>query len=131
MPSVKAPNSPKVSDNNNDFATVDILLRGRNYHFVELSVDKYDDLVKMATIKSKTAEGEDQELIDNSVLRKLMTLASLQDPKLTTLQGLGMRLQQKLVNVAAELNYGDEPEEKPEKEKPFEVGEPEEETGEG
>lgn len=126
MPVVKTPKSPAAGDYDNEFITKEVTLRGRKYVMRELTVAKYDELVRLAT--SKNAEGED--LIDNGLLRKLMASASLVEPKTKDLQSLGLRLASKLISVAQEINYGTEPEEGEEKEPDIQEGDPEEE-GEG
>lgn len=126
MAAVKTPKSPKAGDYDGEFITRTITLRGREYTFRELDVGKYDELVEMATSRNDT----DEEMIDNALLRKLMTVATCVDPKLPEgLTGLPMRLANKLSITAQEVNYGVEPEEQvtgPD----IQEGEPEEE-GEG
>ncbi len=119
------PRSPKAGDYNDEFITRKISLRGREYTFRELDVSKYDELVQLATSKN----AEEEEMIDNNLLRKLMTVATCVDPKLPDgMAGLPMRLENKLSITAQEVNYGSEPEDgKEESEPDIQEGEPEEE----
>lgn len=121
MSPVKAPKPPKVGDYSDDFVEKFVTLRGKTYHFRELDVTKFDELVQLAT--STNDEGED--MVDNNLLNKLLAVESCVEPTLPTgLQGMPMRLANKLRMVAQEVNYGNEPEEV-EKEPDVQEGEPE------
>lgn len=122
MSPVKTPKSPKTGDYNDEFVTKTVQLRGTKYVIRELTVAQYDDIVKMAS--SENDQGE--TLIDNTLLRKLMTLESIAEPKLESLDKLPMRLSTKLSAVAQEINYGAEPEEEKEDKPDIEVGDDEE-----
>jgi hypothetical protein len=121
---VTTPKAPSAGEFKDGFARDEITLRGVTYKFRELSVAEYDDIVKMCSSTNEAGE----ELIDNRLLSQMMTVESCETPKMTTekMRKLGMRLSRKLNNVASSLNYGDEPEDKPEKEPDVQEGEPEE-----
>lgn len=111
MSSVKAPKSPAAGDYKDEFVVRTVILRGRSYTFRELDVSQYDSLVELATSK----DAQDQEMVDNGLLRKLMTVATCVTPRLPDgLAGVPMRLANKLTLVAQQVNYGDEPEQCPE-----------------
>jgi hypothetical protein len=123
---VKTPKSPKAGDYNDEFIEKTVNLRGKDYLFRELDVSTYDDLVLLATSKNEAGE----EMIDNALLRKLLTVKSCVSPRLPDgLVKMPMRLAQKLQVVAQEINYGIEPEtdDKSDKEPDVQEGEPEEE----
>lgn len=106
MASVK-PKSPLAGDYKDEFVERTVILRGRSYLFRELDVSKYDELVELST--SKNDQGED--MLDNGLLRKLMTVATCVSPRLPDgLAGMPMRLAQKLTLISQQVNYGDEPE---------------------
>lgn len=123
MASVKTPRSPKVGDYSDDFIVRKVTLRDKEYAFRELDVTKYDELVELCTSKNDLGE----ELVDNGLLRKLMTVATCTAPKLPEgLAGMPMRLANKLTLVAQEVNYGLEPEMDDDKEESdVQEGEPE------
>jgi hypothetical protein len=121
---VKTPKSPRAGDYTDDFIVKKITLRGREFTFRELDVSKYDALVELSTSKNDVGE----EMVDNALLRKLMTVASCIDPKLPDgMAGLPMRLANKLSITAQEVNYGIEPEDGEDKEDGPDIqeGEPE------
>ena len=97
-----------------DFNEEEVTARGTTYHFTELSIGDYDDLVKKATRHEPNAlTGQDDESIDNALLLKLMVIKTSHDPKLTpeSLAGLPMRVALKLNQTVNRMHYGDEPEE--------------------
>jgi len=126
---VKTPKSPKAGDYSDEFVEKIVSLRGREYKLRELDVSTYDELVQLATSKNDAGD----EMVDNQLLRKLMTVKTCVSPRLPDgMAGMPMRLANKLTVVAQEVNYGVEPEDgaKDEKAPDIEEGEPEEE-GEG
>jgi hypothetical protein len=124
----KTPTAPTAGEFDNEYLTEEITLRGVNYKFRELSVGKYDELVKLATSKNDLGE----ELVDNALLVRLMVLESCIAPKLTAdkLNKLGLRIGRRLNTVVQTLNWGSEPDGDEEKESDIQEGEPEAE-GEG
>ena len=122
-PVKKPPKSPRAGEYADDFIEESVTLRGRTYTFRELDVSVYDDLVEQSTTKNDLNE----EMTDNTLLSKLVTVKSCISPRLPDgLQGMPLRLSQKLRQVAGRVNFGDEPEEK-EDEADVQEGEPEEE----
>ena len=128
MPTLKSttPKAPRAGDYNKEFAERTVRLRGIDYTFRELDVTAYDDLVRLATSTNEAGD----EMIDNGLLRKLVTVKTCVSPQLPEgLSRMPMRLAQKLQLIAQEINYGPEPEEEDEGPDVRE-GEPEDE-GEG
>jgi hypothetical protein len=95
-----------------DFLEEEVTVRGITYHFRELSIGEYDDLVTKATRKeSNPLTGDETEVVDNTVLLKLMVLRCCTDPKLTpeSLASLPMRVVLKFNQTVNRMHYGDEP----------------------
>lgn len=96
-----------------EFLEEEITVRGITYHFRELSIGEYDELMRKATTKSlNPLTGQEDETIDNALLLRLMVLRCCIDPKLTpeTLAGLPMRVSLKFNQTVNRMHYGDEPE---------------------
>lgn len=95
-----------------DFLEEEVTARGLTYRFRELSIGDYDELVRKATIKQANAiTGEENDVIDNALLLKLMVLKCSVEPKLTaeSLSNLPMRVVLKLNQTVNRMHYGDEP----------------------
>ena len=102
-----------AADLSTDFNEEEVTARGTTYHFTELSIGDYDELVRKATKTQPNAlTGQDDETIDNALLLKLMVIKTSHDPKLTpeTLAKLPMRVALKLNQTVNRMHYGDEPE---------------------
>ena len=102
----------KVQPLTPEFLEEEVVARGVTYHFRELSIGEYDELVRKATTKRPNGLGGEDELIDNTVLLKLMVIKCSVDPKLTaeSLSGLPMRVVMKFNSTVNRMHYGDEPE---------------------
>lgn len=95
-----------------DFLEEEVTVRGVTYRLRELSIGEYDEMVTKATRKeSNPLTGEDNEIVDNALLLKLMVLRCCVEPKLSaeTLAGLPMRVVLKLNQTVNRMHYGDEP----------------------
>ena len=104
--------SSKVQPLSPDFLEEEVNARGVLYHFRELSIGDYDDLVRKATTKRIAPGGGEDEFIDNTVLLKLMVMKCSTDPKLSAeaLAALPMRVVMKFNATVNRMHYGDEPE---------------------
>lgn len=104
---------PKIQPLTPDFLEEEVNARGVTYHFRELSIGDYDELVKKATTKRPNPLGGEDEMIDNAVLLKLMVIKCSTDPKLSpeALSALPMRVVMKFNSTVNRMHYGDEPEE--------------------
>ena len=105
MPSKVQPLTP-------EFLEEEVVARGVTYRFRELSIGEYDELVRKATTKRPNGLGGEDELIDNTVLLKLMVIKCSTEPKLTpeSMAGLPMRVVMKFNATVNRMHYGDEPE---------------------
>lgn len=95
-----------------DFLEEELTVRGQTFRLRELSIGDYDELVRKATRSTPNPlTGEDNEVIDNALLLKLMVLKCCVDPKLTpeSLATLPMRVVLKLNQTVNRMHYGDEP----------------------
>jgi hypothetical protein len=96
-----------------DFVEEEVVIRGSVFRLRELSIGEYDDLVRKSTTKqTNPMTGEESEVIDNSLLLKLMVIKCSVEPKLTAevLANLPMRVVLKLNQTVNRMHYGDEPE---------------------
>ena len=96
-----------------DFLEEEVTVRGMTFRLRELSIGDYDELVKKATKKeSDPITGREDEVVDNTVLLKLMVMRCSVEPKLTAeaLSNLPMRVVLKLNQTVNRMHYGDEPE---------------------
>lgn len=99
-----------------DFNEEAVVIRGTTYRFRELSIGDYEDLIKKATTtKANPLTGEEDEVIDNALLLKMMVLRCSVSPKLTaeSLANLPMRVVLKLNQTVNKMHYGEEPESQP------------------
>ena len=105
--------TPRVTSLTPDFLEEEVTVRGLTFRLRELSIGDYDELVKKASKPvTNLATGQEDEIIDNSLLLKLMVLRCSVEPKLTpeSLAGLPMRVVLKLNQTVNRMHYGDEPE---------------------
>ena len=105
--------TPRAASLTPDFLEEEINIRGIPYRLRELSIGDYDELVKKASKPvTNLATGQEDEIIDNSLLLKLMVLRCSVEPKLTpeSLANLPMRVVLKLNQTVNKMHYGDEPE---------------------
>jgi len=96
-----------------DFLEEEVTVRGMTFRLRELSIGDYDELVKKASKPvTNLATGQEDEIIDNALLLKLMVLRCSVEPKLTAeaLSNLPMRVVLKLNQTVNRMHYGDEPE---------------------
>jgi hypothetical protein len=96
-----------------EFLEEEVTVRGVTYRLRELSIGEYDDLVKKATKPQvNPMTGDESDIIDNSLLLKLMVIKCSVDPKLSpeALSNLPMRVVLKLNQTVNRMHYGDEPE---------------------
>ena len=96
-----------------DFLEEEVTVRGLTFRLRELSIGDYDELVKKVSKPvTNLATGQEDEIIDNSLLLKLMVLRCSVEPKLTpeSLANLPMRVVLKLNQTVNKMHYGDEPE---------------------
>jgi hypothetical protein len=96
-----------------DFLEEEVTVRGMTFRLRELSIGDYDELVKKASKPvTNLATGQEDEVIDNALLLKLMVLRCSVEPKLTAeaLSNLPMRVVLKLNQTVNRMHYGDEPE---------------------
>lgn len=96
-----------------DFLEEEVTVRGMTFRLRELSIGDYDELVKKATKKeSDPLTGREDEVVDNTLLLKLMVMRCSVEPKLTaeSLSNLPMRVVLKLNQTVNRMHYGDEPE---------------------
>lgn len=96
-----------------DFLEEEVTVRGMTFRLRELSIGDYDELVKKATKKeSDPITGREDEVVDNTILLKLMVMRCSVEPKLTAeaLSNLPMRVVLKLNQTVNRMHYGDEPE---------------------
>jgi hypothetical protein len=90
-------------------ATVRATIRGVTYTVSELSMERYDELLKKATSKVRNdITGQDEEEIDNQTLMRLMIIDTVR-PKPDQLLKLGVRYYRALQKLVSDLHYGDEP----------------------
>lgn len=90
-------------------ATIRATIRGTTYTVTELSMDRYDELLKKATTKTRNdITGLDEEDIDQQVLMRLMINDCVR-PKPDQLLKLGVRYYRALQRLVSDLHYGDEP----------------------
>jgi hypothetical protein len=90
-------------------ATVRATIRGVSYTVTELSMKRYDELLKKATSKTRNEiTGQDEEEIDQQTLMRLMILEAVA-PKPDQLLELGVRYYRALQRLVSDLHYGDEP----------------------
>ena len=90
-----------------------INLRGTIYRFRELTIGEYDDLVKLATSQRPSpVTGADVDVVDNTLLLRLMVLKCCVEPKLTQpmMNVLPMPVVLKINDTVNQMHYGDEPE---------------------
>jgi hypothetical protein len=92
----------------NDFNTATKTYRGVRYVLKELPITEYDELLKLATVV-KTVDGEEQEVVDDATLVKLLTQKSIVEPRI--LRPLGTRLWRQLERDVQVLHFGVEPDE--------------------
>jgi hypothetical protein len=92
-------------------ATVTVKIRGQQFTFRELEISEYDKLTKQASHQEADVDGILQDVIDNTLLLKLMVLKSCVSPKLTDtiLASYGYRMYRTIARIVNELHYGDEP----------------------
>lgn len=105
--------TPRAASLTPDFLEEEITVRGMTFRLRELSIGDYDELVKKATTKvTNLSTGQEDEIIDNSLLLKFMVLRCSVEPKLTpeALANLPMRVVLKLNQTVNRMHYGDEPE---------------------
>jgi hypothetical protein len=105
--------TPRVTSLTPDFLEEEVTVRGLTFRLRELSIGDYDELVKKASKPvTNLATGQEDEIIDNSLLLKLMVLRCSVEPKLTpeSLANLPMRVVLKLNQTVNKMHYGDEPE---------------------
>jgi len=90
-------------------AVVKATIRGVTYTVSELSMDRYDELLKKATSKVRNEiTGEDEENVDQRTLMRLMIMDSVR-PKPESVMKLGVRYYRALTQLVSDLHYGDEP----------------------
>jgi hypothetical protein len=90
-------------------ATVRATIRGVTYTVSELSMERYDELLKKATSKVRNdITGQDEEEVDNQTLMRLMINDTVR-PKPDQLLKLGVRYYRALQKLVSDLHYGDEP----------------------
>lgn len=96
-----------------DFDEQVVTVRGVDYKLRELSIGEYDDLQKKATVtRTNPLTGEDREETDTVLLLRLMVLACVVDPKLTSekFAQMPMRAAGRLNAAVNRMHFGDEPE---------------------
>ena len=81
-------------------------IRGRTYRFTELPIGEYDKCVKSATSKQPDGLGGEEEVIDNTLLMRLLINKSA-DPKPSP--EVGAREYRAFAKIVNDLHYGDEP----------------------
>lgn len=90
-------------------ATIKATIRGVTYTISELSMDRYDELLKKATTKVRNdITGEDEETTDQRTLMRLMINEAV-TPKPESVMKLGVRHYRALTGLISDLHYGDEP----------------------
>lgn len=102
-----------ASEMTNKFAEAKVTYRGITYTLRELPMDRYDELVDMATAE-QTVDGETTKVFDQTAHTKLLTVEALVEPKMTAKQlyGEGTRLVRALQVQVGKLHWDPEPEEK-------------------
>lgn len=90
-------------------ASIRATIRGVTYTVTELSMERYDELLKKATNKNRNdITGLDEEEVDQTLLMRLMVLDSVR-PKPEAVMKLGVRYYRALTRLISDLHYGDEP----------------------
>jgi len=104
-----------ASEMSNKFAEARVTYRGTEYVLRELPMDRYDELVELATAE-QTIDGETTKVFDSAAHTKLLTVESLVEPKMTAKQlySEGTRLVRALQQQVAKLHWDPEPEDKKE-----------------
>jgi hypothetical protein len=95
-----------------DFLEDEVTVRGVTYRFRELSISDYDDLVARATTPQPNQFGVVEDMVNNTLLLKLMVIKCSTTPKLTAevLASMPMRAALTLNRLVNRMHYGDEPE---------------------
>ena len=104
--------TPKVQPLTPEFLEEEVVIRGVTYKFRELSIGEYDELVRKATTpRPNPITGIDEDVVDNTVLLRLMVIACAVEPRLTaeTLSRFPMRAAIKVNQTVNRMHYGDEP----------------------
>lgn len=90
-------------------ASVRATIRDVTYTVTELSMERYDELLKKATSKVKNdITGQDEEEIDQTLLMRLMVMDCV-SPKPERVMKMGVRYYRALTRIVSDLHYGDEP----------------------
>jgi hypothetical protein len=90
-------------------ATIRATIRGITYTVTELSMERYDELLKKSTNKVRNdITGLDEEEIDQTLLMRLMVMDAVR-PKPDQVMKLGVRYYRALTRLVSDLHYGDEP----------------------
>lgn len=99
-----------ASEMTNKFAEARVTYRGTTYVLRELPMDRYDELVEMATAE-QTVDGETTKVFDQNAHTRLLTVESLIEPKMTAKQlyGEGTRLVRALQVQVGKLHWDPEP----------------------
>jgi len=92
------------------FATDSFVMRGITFHLQEISIDRYDELLKQCT-ETVEINGVDVERTNEDLLLRLVTLDTLVEPKLSAAQirAQGVRFVRTLEAKVRTLNFGTEP----------------------
>ena len=101
----------EVAEPSRDPATAAVEVRGQKYHFRELEIGEFDKLQKQATHEEVDGDGDMQEIVDNTLLLRLMVIKSCVSPKMTadSVNSLGTRLYRALSVVVNDLHFSAEP----------------------
>jgi hypothetical protein len=93
-----------------EFATDSFEMRGVTFKLREISIDRYDELLKQCT-EMVDINGVDVERTNEELLLRLVTLDSLLEPKLSASQirSNGVRFVRTLESRVRALNFGTEP----------------------
>lgn len=89
-----------------------ITVRGIDYKLRELSIGEFDELQKKATVvRTNPLTGEDNEDTDSALLLRLMVLACVVEPKLTSekFTQMPMRAAGRLNAAVNRMHFGEEP----------------------
>jgi hypothetical protein len=90
-------------------ATLDRVYRGQKFHFVEVDIDEYDEIIRKATNKVESPiTGRDEDVTDEALAVRMLLRKSLVSPVIKD-WNLGTRLIRQLERDVRELHFGTEP----------------------
>lgn len=109
MSAAKTPRLVTPPEPSDEPAVIKAIIRGQKYTFSEITMERYDELMKKATSKvHNEVTGETDEVIDQTLLMRLMILECVR-PRPEGVMRKGVRLYRAFARIVNDLHYGEEP----------------------